>query len=122
MTTKQTAEAIGVHEFTPYDWQTRSETYRHAFLALKKKIDNERLERLEKELEKRALGGESKQSDILLMFNLKALDPKYRDRVPTMPFEGTIKVELSVPRPPGDIEALEAQKQLPKGKSTPRRT
>ena len=115
MITKDTAEAIGVHEFTPYDWQTNDENYLLAFLALKKNIDNTRLQKYEKELEKRALGGESKHSDILLMFGLKAESPdKYRDKMTAIPFTGSIKVELSVPRPGDQVPEIKAQapKQL----------
>ena len=98
--TKTTAEAVGIGETTIYDWFLKCRPLREAFEALKKRIDAHRLQIYEAELDKRALEGTSKQSDILLMFALKAEAPdKYREKVNTIPFTGNIKVELSVPRP-----------------------
>ncbi|MFC2032745.1 IS630 transposase-related protein, partial [Chloroflexota bacterium] len=77
----EASRVAGVDRVTSWRWRKEDEQYAKAFEELKERIDNDRLDRYEVELDKRALGGESKQSDILLMFGLKSLDPnKYRER------------------------------------------
>lgn len=99
MTVIATAEATGISEVTPYDWCLTNEDYLQAFQALKKQIDATRLEKYEKELDKRALGGVSKSSDILLMFGLKALHPaKYRDNPSIQPMiGGNVSITWNIP-------------------------
>lgn len=98
--TKQTAVAIGVNESTVYRWIEGDKLFSQAFQVLKKRIDTHRLEEIEAEIYKRAIGGESKQSDILLMFEAKALDPgKYREKPASIPITGDIIVRHLIPRP-----------------------
>ena len=94
----KTAIAIGIDESCHYRWLEADEVYKQAFQSLKKEVDSDRLDRYEKELDKRALGGESKQSDILLMFGLKALDPsKYREKQTVPMIMGDITIKMAIP-------------------------
>ena len=115
--TKQTARAVGLAEDTPFEWCRRDSVFRDAMLALKKRIDSHRLEQLERELHTRSMGGTSKQSDILLMFSLKSLEPgRYRESIQAIPFIGTINVVLSTPRPGANLELpTKEPKQLKEG-------
>ena len=100
--TKQTTMAIGVCETTPYDWFKTDKVFNEAYLRVKKRIDTDRLEEVEAEIHKRALEGLSKQSDILLIFEAKSLDPnKYREKPVMIPISGDIIVRHMIPRPPG---------------------
>ncbi len=66
--------------------------------ALKKEIDKTRLDRYEAELDKRVLTTPSKQSDILLMFGLKALKPDvYREKITGPLIGGDIKIIMAIP-------------------------
>jgi hypothetical protein len=99
LNTKKAAVTVGLAEDTPYEWASRDRVFKQALLALKKRVDTERLEELEAELHTRAIEGVSKHSDILLMFGLKSLDPdKYREKPQSTHFTGDITVELAVPR------------------------
>lgn len=90
------ATSIGTTKF--YDWLRDDDVFKEAWETLKKEVDQQRLEQYEDELDKRALGGASKQSDILLMFGLKAFDPgKYREKPPETRLVGDIVVKLAVP-------------------------
>ena len=119
---KHTAEAIGSAEMTFWHWTERCKDFKEALEALKKRVNQERLQLYEAELDKRALGGVSKQSDILLMFALKAEDPdKYREKVNAIPVSGNIVVELAVPQGPEpkiEVETKEP-KQLPAASEKP---
>jgi len=100
--TVKTAEAIGVNESTVYRWLEADKLFQQALQALKKRIDTDRLEEVEAEIHKRALEGLSKQSDILLIFEAKSLDPgKYREKPAMIPISGDIIVRHMIPRPPG---------------------
>jgi len=107
-------EAININYSTYWRWMQADEVFRKQCTVLKKEVDSHRLERYEKELDNRALGGESKQSDILLMFGLKALNPdRYREKqsIPTIVGDITIKLAIppydDVPKLPQVIEAKE---------------
>ena len=94
----KTAEAIGIAERTHYDWLSSDEVYNTAFTELKKRVDSDRLEQIETEIHNRAMGGESKQSDILLMFEAKALDPgKYREKQAIPMIMGDITIKMAIP-------------------------
>ena len=87
-----TCEAIGIRHQTYYRWLASEDSFKAQCEALKKEIEDKRLALYEAELDKRALHG-SKQSDILLMFGLKALNPgKYRENI-NIKHEG--KIELA---------------------------
>lgn len=94
----KTAAAIGIGECTHYKWIEADEVYRKAFRELKKRVDSDRLEQIEKEVHDRAMGGTSKQSDILLMFEAKALDPgKYREKQAIPTIVGDITIKMAIP-------------------------
>lgn len=97
--TKHTCEAIGIDESSIYIWRKKDEIFNNAFGELKKRIDNTRLQKYEAELDKRVLETPSKQSDILLMFGLKALHPdKYREKPATMTqLTGNITIKMDIP-------------------------
>ena len=107
------AVTIGTHRF--YDWLDDDEGFKQAWQDLKKDIDADRLAKYEAELDKRALFG-SKQSDILLMFGLKSLNPqRYRENAPETRLIGDITVKLGVPSySPVPIEMKDI-KQLKEG-------
>ena len=72
----EAAEASKVHRTTHYEWLKTDPDYAEAFEVAKKQY----IEKLEAELDKRALAGkQDPHSHILLMFRLKKLDPRYRD-------------------------------------------
>lgn len=114
LTNVKTAEAIGVSEWTIDKWQQSDETFVTVFTSLKKKIDERRLQAYEAELDKRVLVNPSKQSDILLMFGLKAFNPnKYREKSETK-FSGEIVVRSAIPRPESWVQIqVEKPKQIP---------
>ena len=94
----KTAEAIGINECTHYEWLKSDEKYSQAFQEIKKRVDSDRLEQIETEIHNRAMGGESKQSDILLMFEAKALDPgKYREKQAIPMIMGDITIKMAIP-------------------------
>ena len=94
----RTAEAIGIGQVTHYLWLNTDEEYNKAFIELKKRVDSDRLEQIETEIHNRAMGGESKQSDILLMFEAKALDPgKYREKQAIPMIMGNITIKMAIP-------------------------
>ena len=110
-----TCEAIDINHSTYWRWMQADEVFSKQSTALKKEIDAKRLNRYELELDERALGGKSKQSDILLMFGLKALRPDvYREKVAESRFIGDIKIIMAIP---GYDESLRlgSQKQLKEG-------
>ncbi len=91
-----TCRAIGVSYSRYYEWMS-DESFSSASSAIKKEIDNDRLDRYEAELDKRVLTAPSKQSDILLMFGLKALKPDvYREKVTPL-IGGDIKIIMAIP-------------------------
>ena len=107
--TTKTTKAIGVSEKAFYIWVKTSETFKLAITELKKRVDATRLEENVAEVHRRGL----EKSDLLLMFETKKLDNSYRERMDVIPFTGTIKVELSVPRP-GELSPPET-KQIEEG-------
>lgn len=93
-----TCEAIDISPVTYWRWCKADEVFSSECNALKKEIDKSRLDRYEAELDNRALGGESKQSDILLMFGLKALKPNvYREKVADTRLIGDITIKMAIP-------------------------
>jgi hypothetical protein len=102
MVSSQVCEAMGIGESTPRSWY-KDGVFNNAFITLKKEIEAKRLELYEKELDKRVLESPSKQSDILLMFGLKAAHPtKYRDQV-SQPLIGNVTIKMDIPRPWAEI-------------------
>ena len=94
LTTALTARAIGVNESTVYRWLEKDKEFKKAMQEIKKKIDSKRLEEAEVEIHRRGLD----KSDLLLIFETKALDPdRYRERVPDRVI-GDITVKLEIPR------------------------
>jgi len=91
-----TCQATGIDPKTYYNWLEASKTFFQQVQSIKKEIDDKRLGQYEAELKKRILDEKSKQSDILLMFALKSLDSRYRDKQDTH-ITGDIIVKLSVP-------------------------
>lgn len=108
----KTAIAIGITEWTHYDWLKHDEDYHKAFTALKKKVDADRLEVIEAEIYDRSLDRDAYGSSVLLMFQAKAYDPdKYREKVTPGLAIGDITIKLAIPEydPPlklteGEIE------------------
>lgn len=102
-----TAEAIGVTRQTVWNWQqNEGKAFLVAFDSLKKQYDTDLLLRHERNIDDIAFDKEASDKSRVLasIFITKALAPsKYREAVQAIPFTGTIKVELSVPRP-GQIE------------------
>lgn len=96
--TRKTAEAVGITEKTIYRWLEGDKDFKSEMTEVKKKIDTDRLEEVEKEIHRRGMDGESKQSDILLMFEAKALYPeRYREKPQLIPLLGDITVKLAIP-------------------------
>lgn len=93
-----TAKAIGVGVSTVYQWLQEDDVLSDKAEVIKKEIDAERLELYEAELDKRALTG-SKQSDILLMFGLKALNRDKYEGKQAQAFQGTIIIQSPMPKP-----------------------
>jgi len=92
-----TCDAIGIDPKTYYNWLNADKLFFQKVQRVKKEVDDRRLQLYEAELDKRVMFG-SKQSDILLMFGLKALNPeKYRERPPETKLIGDITVKLAVP-------------------------
>ncbi len=90
----KTANAVGINNETHYDWLKTDEGYNKQFQALKKRIDSDRLEENLKEVHRRGL----EKSDLLLMFETKALAPEiYREKVVTGPLIGDIKIIMAIP-------------------------
>ena len=107
-----TCEAIGIDPKTYYNWCNADKLFLQEVQRVKKEVDDRRLQLYEAELDKRVMFG-SKQSDILLMFGLKALNPeKYRERPPETRLIGDITVKLAVPAYT-DNPVLPPAKQLP---------
>lgn len=106
--TQYTCDALGMGDSTVYNWLNQDELFNKTFGTLKKRINQKRLELFEKELDNRALHG-SKQSDILLMFALKAENPdKYREKPPMITqLTGNITVKMDIP--PYKDEIIEAK-------------
>lgn len=89
----QTAKAIGINEETHYAWLNADEDYSKAFKELKKRIDSLRLEENLKEVHRRGL----EKSDLLLMFETKALAPEiYREKVTPL-IGGDVKIIMAIP-------------------------
>ena len=110
----KTCTAIGVSYSKYYAW-LGDEVFSKQSSAIKKELDNDRLDRYETELDSRALGGVSKQSDILLMFGLKALRPDvYREKVSESRFMGDIKIIMAIPGYDESLRLTEV-KQLKEG-------
>lgn len=94
----QTAKAIGIGIRTHYDWLKRDDVYNAAFARLKKEVDADRLEEVEKEIHDRSLDRDAYGSSTLLMFEAKALHPsRYREQVSTHPLIGDIKIVMAIP-------------------------
>jgi len=102
MRTNHTAQAVGVNESTIYGWIKSDVIFRQAFQVLKseleavmidKYLDNIRSITFDKNVppQSRLLGS---------FFELKALDPKYKDRQDTGPQVATqIVIHTSIPEP-----------------------
>lgn len=120
--TVETAKAIGEGEWSIYHWKREDEVFNQAFTALKKVIDHTRLQKYEAELDKRVLGTPSKQSDILLMFGLKAFNPdKYREKPPMMAqIAGNVVIKMDIPPYRDEIESKEKPLALQEGKANER--
>ena len=89
-----TAEAIGIDESCHYRWIADDEEYKLAFQAIKKEVDSNRLEENLVEVHRRGL----EKSDLLLMFETKALAPEiYREKVSESRFIGDIKIIMAIP-------------------------
>lgn len=108
-----TTKAIGISKDVIYQWTAKDEIFNKAFKLLKKRVDNIRLQRYEAELDKRVLDTPSKQSDILLMFGLKAMHPdKYREKaVSETKLTGNITVKMALPRP-GETPLIEVEEPI----------
>lgn len=122
---KDTADATGISDYTPYLWLKVNKDFALAYLAVKKKIDDERLQRYEAELDKRVLQNPSKMSDVLLMFGLKAFSPnKYRERpVIDAQIVGDIVFKMDLPPYIDEVEGIKFKpKQLKEGKPEPKVT
>ena len=105
----ETAIAIGVGVSTAYAWLAADKSLRDKIESIKKQIDEIRLARYEQELDKRALG-ESKMSDVLLMFALKSLNrDKYGDKPVETKLVGDVMVKLAVPPYREDKSAIQRQ-------------
>lgn len=117
--TNLTAYALGLNESTIYVWLKKDETFNQAFQALKKRIDTDRLEQVEKEIHTRAMGNTSKMSDVLLMFEAKALNPsKYREKAFTeTKLTGNITVKMAIPEYKDDIPQITTELALQEGQS-----
>ena len=95
-----TAKAVGIGRQTVYLWLEADKVFKDKLYSLKKEIDDELLERVEVEIEGRALGTKpSKMGDVLLMFLAKGLAPdKYRERpVIDKAIIGDVIVKLATP-------------------------
>jgi len=108
-----TCQAVGVAGSTIRSWY-KDEVFHSAFISLKKEIDADRLEKYERELDKRILDVPSKQSDILLMFGLKAGHPdKYREKPLTPMMIGNVTIKMDMPEelPYVDAKVIEVHKE-----------
>ena len=94
----KTSKAIGIERRTFYNWEATDDVFKRAFRLVKDILDRELLEKVEAELEKRALKGVSKMSDVLLMFMAKALRPEvYREKAPDTRLTGEVTIKLALP-------------------------
>ena len=116
--TTQTAKAIGINEWVIYAWKREDGVFNQAFTELKKGIDHTRLQRYEAELDRRVLETPSKQSDILLMFGLKAFNPdKYREKPPMLTqIAGNITIKMDIPPYRDELPQAGAVLALPEAK------
>ncbi len=90
----KTANAIGINNETHYDWLKTDEEYSKQFQSLKKRIDSDRLEENLREVHRRGL----EKSDLLLMFETKALAPEiYREKVADTRLIGDITIKMAIP-------------------------
>ena len=107
----KTAEAIGIDESCHYRWIADDEEYKLAFQAIKKEVDSNRLEENLVEVHRRGLD----KSDLLLMFETKALAPEiYREKVAESRFIGDIKIIMAIPGYDESLRLTEV-KQLKEG-------
>lgn len=111
-----TCRAVGVSSAGFYKWLNTDKIFSGEVETIKKEIKQRRLDELEAELHSRAMGSKSKQSDILLMFELKAEAPeKYREKPPETRLIGDITVKLAVPPYTDNPVLPEARKQISSG-------
>ena len=104
----KTRKAIGVSYSNYYAW-IGDEVFSKQCNAIKKEIDTLRLEENLVEVHRRGL----EKSDLLLMFETKALAPEiYREKVSESRFIGDIKIIMAIP---GYDESLREVKQLKEG-------
>lgn len=114
----RTAEAIGLSFQAVYYWMTTDRVFLEAFEALKKQTTVDIIERHEQNIEEVCFDKDTPAQSRIFgsLVRLRAEAPdKYREKANAVPFTGTIKVELSVPRPSGSgLEVkTEPPKQLP---------
>lgn len=115
--TTQTAKSIGVDDRTVRRWVAGDDVFMSALSALKKEIDNTRLQRYEAELDRRVLETPSKQSDILLMFGLKAFNPdKYREKpITETRISGNVVIKMDIPPYRDELPPAESKLRLASG-------
>ena len=104
-----TAPHIGVSDSAITLWCNTDDDFNGKVAEIKKQIEKQDLERAEAELKDRIYDHPTKMSDVLLMFYLKSLDPRYRDRVPETRVVGDITVKLAMPSYREDLRELPKQ-------------
>ena len=97
----KTADAIGVNESTVHYWQNHSDVFAQAFQALKKELDYTRIEDYLDNIKQIAFDPKVPPQSRLLgsFFELKALDPKYKDRQDIPQVATQIVIHTNIPEP-----------------------
>jgi len=96
-TITKAAELAEIERHSHYFWCKEDKQYKEAFDIAREIYDAKELEVFEAELKKRALEPSAPMSSILLMFKLKSLADKYRDKLPEQKLIGDITIKLAIP-------------------------
>ena len=115
-----TCLVVGIDQSLPYIWLQEDEEFKEAWVKSQEIARQKRLDKLEPELERRALASEEKMSStVALIFALKSEHPdKYQERGKIEHvFAGNIVIKTAIPRPDyTQIDVVKGEaKELPEG-------
>jgi hypothetical protein len=96
---RETCAAIGLGKSTFYRWLKEDKVFQDAWYALKKEIEQELLERHEKNIDDIAFNPNVPPQTRLLgsFFKAKKLDPSYRDSYTQKVNVGNVVIQLNIP-------------------------
>lgn len=108
----KTAEAMGVSWQSVYYWINTDSMFSEAFEGLKKDLELKQEEYYVNKINSIVDSDKTPPQTQLLgsFFMLKALNPRYKDKVQDINVSGDIIVQSSIPRPV--VEAVDKPKQL----------